>query len=269
MSQSNTTKMAEKLRICFSAGVYFGKGPAQQPSSEGQRAIIQVHPAPDFDSVSDCDSDCESVCTCLSDSDSDSWFQMKIEPEVSLSTPKCKDSDTDDGNGEQDGSVLEAVIHLAFVVSETELNGGAMGLTQDKPIQMRSIAHYHSEYELPEAIAKLKPAYFVPIYHTATESVLQGDEEPMSDTNLKMDMATKRIREKLEELVMEAKEGDVEYPGLGYGDMLLELANCLDDFTPAVYMESVWKALVRLRWLCIEYQIRNTPAPMVSVGVSP
>ncbi|KAK8135067.1 hypothetical protein PG984_007079 [Apiospora sp. TS-2023a] len=245
MSQSNAIEMEEKFRLCYSADVYFGTRPEMQLSPDGRRGIRKVQ------------------------SDPNPRFQLSIEPEVSLSTRNCKGDSKVDGNGDQDGGVLEAMIHFAFVLTDTAPDDIEMARTHGTQIQMGQIVHCHSENGFKDAMANLDPESFDHVYRTAAGLMLEGYLEPISDIDAKVHIATARIQQRLYDLVMEARKDDPEFLGLGDEEMKDELRDSLLDFTPLVYMESVWETLAQLRALCINYERSKTPAPgSVSVSVS-
>ncbi|KAK8005971.1 hypothetical protein PG991_012268 [Apiospora marii] len=249
-------EMAEKLRLCFSADIHFGTRPASQASSDEQRIIRKVH------------------------GDSESWFQLAIEPEVSLSTPKCKEGNAQDGNGEENGGVVEAQIHIVFVLTPFgdaddkvyPVNLGmfdyAFDFNDDSDDdetaleQTVSIAHYHSESHFldaaanidPDDMAKLSRDDFDRVYRTTTGLILEGNQEPIADVDAKLDMATARIQKKLKDLAVRATADDAEYWGLGYFDLREGLDDCLEDLTPMHYLRAVFAALARVRALYIDYE---------------
>lgn len=202
--------MVEKYQLCYSADAYFGARPAAPLSADGQLKVMKSrrgHP--------------------------NARFQLTLEPEVILSARR---------------GVLEATIHFAFVLTDTAPVDDDDATSSDGiPIQMGSVAHVHSEGELPQLMAGLDPDDVKKLFLTASGLLLEGDQEP--SFSAKMGLVTERIQEMLYNLVMAAKDAPPED-----GELRRELRDCLSSLTPVVYLKAFWTALDRLQELCMDYE---------------
>ncbi|KAK7920008.1 hypothetical protein PG985_008030 [Apiospora marii] len=250
MSQSKA-EVAEKLHLFYSANPDFEAGRISRQKPES----VKVHSNPD------------------------SWFQLTIVPEVRLTPPEGKDSNAEDGIGEQGGEAIEARIRLAFLLTETVPNQdddddynnyedyddvdynyseNPYDFPYDSDDEEDMIARYHSDGQFVDAMANLDPDDSARVYRTAVQLVLEGDHEPLADSDVKVEMATEHIRQKLYDMVMEVHGGSViEFMGVALEDLVRELKNCLADLTPALYLKAVREALERLRALGLEYAERS------------
>ncbi|KAK8078546.1 hypothetical protein PG996_004716 [Apiospora saccharicola] len=223
MSESKV-EMGEKYRLCYSADAYFGARPVV-PLSDGQLEVTKVqHGNPD------------------------ARFQLTLEPEVSLSARQ---------------GVLEATMHIAFVLTDTApvdipnlstttSTGGGL------PIQMGSVAHVHSEGELPQLLAGMNPFNAEKYLLTVAGFLLAGDQgEP--NFSAKISLVIEQIQKTLYNLVMVAKDVPPEDEPAFWGlpedeELRRELRDNLSDLTPHVYIDVFLTAMDRVRELCVDYE---------------
>ncbi|KAK8005972.1 hypothetical protein PG991_012269 [Apiospora marii] len=222
MASDSNVEMIEKYQLCYSADAYFGARPAAPLSADGQVQVRKAQYA--FP---------------------DARFQLTLEHEVSLSARH---------------GVLEAMIHFAFVLTDTAPVDDAEDATCMEgglPIHMGQVAHVHSEGELPQLVAGLDPAQPERLFLTATGLLLEGDLVPSFPA--KMRLVAERIQKTLYNLVMVAKDVPTEDEPAFWGlaedeDLRRELRDCLSDLTPGLYLDVFWTALDRLRELCADYE---------------
>lgn len=240
MSQSKV-EMAESLSLCFSADINFGTAPILHPLSDEQRGVVQVH------------------------SDPGSTFQLSIELDVRLSIPKGR------RRTGQHEVVLEAIVHLTFVLTDTtprtdndnydfhkvynlDYDFDDSDDEDDSDDGMTSLAHYDKHSWLADAMANFDPDDIDRLNLAAAGLILEGGRDPLAGAGCKVDMATERVQKRLWEQVKEAKANAVEYSGPGFEDVRRELDICLEKLTPGLYLRAAREALARLRGLCSDYE---------------
>lgn len=233
MSKSNV-EVVEKYQLCYSADAYSGARPVAPLSLEGQlEAKKAQYGYPD------------------------ARFQLTLEPEVSLSARKGKGGRVSQNADDQ--GVLEATIHFAFVLTDTAPIDGddATSTGGPPPIQMGTVAHCHSEGELPQLMAGLDSFNAEKLFLTAAGLLLEGDQAPSFWA--KMGLVTERIQKMLYNLVFVGKdvppEDEPAFWGLAEDEELRrELRDFLWNLTPVVYLDVFWIAMDRLRDLLRDYE---------------
>ncbi|KAK8093462.1 hypothetical protein PG997_000147 [Apiospora hydei] len=179
--------------------------------------------------------------------DPDNGFQLDIETDVSLSSPECCKGSV---GKTADKDVLEAQIRIVFVLTDTEPES-EQAITDG--VRRGLVTHNHNDGQYSDLMATLV-AGGDDRMRLAAGLVFEGDAAGRNFSD-EMERLSRRIQQKLYDLVMEAKEvpGEAQTEFLGMtGDQVRkeQLRGCLLGLYR--FDGVLWDSLARLRKLCAD-----------------